>query len=114
MGEEGGRWGPSSPVAHIFCAGVVHLDYDEDMLEVRTDVLGGERESTRLLEDDGDDVIPDVPLPQKLCRKAIPRMIQCTLMHITCSALLRKEQRPAEPFLGSSGLEHIDNWVGHK
>lgn len=31
-----------SPVAHVFCAGVVHLHNDEDVLEVRANVLGGE------------------------------------------------------------------------
>lgn len=36
------------------------------VLEVRADVFGGEGESSGLLEHDGDDVIPDVTLPQQL------------------------------------------------
>lgn len=66
------------------------------------------------MEDNGDDVVPDVSLPQKLCRKGTPRVTQSTLIHTTCSSQPRKEQRQAEPFLGSSGLGHIDKWVGHK
>ena len=81
------------------------------------------------MEDNGDDVVPDVSLPQKLCRKGTPRVTQSTLIHTTCSSQSdtkstlihttcssqpRKEQRQAEPFLGSSGLGHIDKWVGHK
>lgn len=44
----------------------MHTDNDEDVLEVGADVLRGERLSPRLLKDDGDDVVPDVPLPQQL------------------------------------------------
>lgn len=44
----------------------MHTDDDEDVLEVGADVLRGERQSPRLLEDDGDDVVSDVPLPQEL------------------------------------------------
>lgn len=54
------------PVTGAVRAGVVHTDDDEDVLEVGADVLRGERQSARLLEDDGDYVVPDVPLPQEL------------------------------------------------
>lgn len=52
------------PVAHMLSAGVVHFDYDEDVLKVRPYVLGCERKSSWFLENDGDNVIPNVPLPQ--------------------------------------------------
>lgn len=58
--------GVGAPVADILCAGVVCSHDDEDVLEVGADVLGGERQSPRLLEDDGHDVIPYVSLPQEL------------------------------------------------
>lgn len=54
------------PVAGAVGAGVVHTDDDEDVLEVGADVLWGERQSSRLLKDDGDYVVPDVSLPQEL------------------------------------------------
>jgi len=44
----------------------VHADNDEDVLEVGADVLGGEGQRPGLLEDDGHDVVPYVPLPQEL------------------------------------------------
>lgn len=54
------------PVTGAVRAGVVHTDDDEDVLEVGADVLRGERQSSRLLKDDGDYVVPYVPLPQEL------------------------------------------------
>lgn len=41
-------------------------DDDEDVLEVGPDAPGGEGARPGLLEDDGHDVVPDVPLPQEL------------------------------------------------
>lgn len=66
------------------------------------------------MEDYSDNVVPDVPLPQKLCRKGTPRVTQSTLIYTTCSFQLKKEERHTEPFLGFSGLRHANNWVGHK
>ena len=40
-------------------------DDDEDVLELTLDV-GDERQGAGLLEDDGDDVVADVPLPRQL------------------------------------------------
>ena len=45
---------------------MVHSHDDEDVLEVGADGAGGEGQRSGLLEDDGDDVVPDVPLPQEL------------------------------------------------
>ena len=45
---------------------MVHSHNDEDVLEVGADGAGGEGQRPGLLEDDGDDVVPDVPLPQEL------------------------------------------------
>lgn len=90
----------------------MHLHNDEDVLEVRADVLGGERQGARLLEDDGHDVIPNVPLPQKLCREGNTQSdIQYSNIYTTYSSPLRKDQRQAEPFGDSKGLEHIDSSV---
>lgn len=55
-----------SPVAHVLGAGAVHPDDDEHVLEVGADAPGGEGARPGLLEDDGHDVVPDVPLPQEL------------------------------------------------
>lgn len=44
----------------------MNTDDDEDMLEMWADVFGGEGKSSRLLENDGDDIIPNVSLPQQL------------------------------------------------
>lgn len=52
----------------------MHTDDDEDVLEVGADVLRGERQSPRLLEDDGDYVVPDVPLPQELKDRKHPNV----------------------------------------
>ena len=40
------------------------FDDDEHVLEVRANVLGSEGKSARFLEDDGDNVISNVSLPQ--------------------------------------------------
>ena len=39
---------------------------DEDVLEVGADALRGEGQRARLLEHDGDDVVPNVALPEQL------------------------------------------------
>lgn len=44
----------------------MYADDDEHVLEVGEDGLGGEGERSRLLEHDGDDVVPNVSLPQQL------------------------------------------------
>lgn len=44
----------------------MHAHDEEHVLEVGADVLGGEGQSPWLLEDDGDYVVPNVPLPQEL------------------------------------------------
>lgn len=54
------------PVADVVSAGVVGSDNDEHVLKVGADVLGGERQRPRLLEDDGHNVVSYVPLPEKL------------------------------------------------
>lgn len=54
------------PVAGIFSARVMHVDNNEDMLEVRADILWSERQCSWLLKDDGDDVVPYVSLSQEL------------------------------------------------
>lgn len=54
------------PVIGVFCAGLMDLDDDENMLEVRSDGFGSEWQSSRLLEDYGHNVIANVPLPQQL------------------------------------------------
>lgn len=54
------------PVGGVFRAGGVHTHDNEDMLEVRADVLRSERQSSWLLKDDGDNVVSYVPLPQEL------------------------------------------------
>lgn len=64
QGRRGRRHG--SPVAHALGARAVRLHDDEHVLEVRADAPGCEGKRPRLLEDDGDDVIPDVSLPQEL------------------------------------------------
>lgn len=48
----------------MFGTRVVDFDYDEDVLKVRPYVLGCEGKSSWFLENDGDNVIPNVPLPQ--------------------------------------------------
>lgn len=62
MGQDSG----AIPIADILSARVMDSDDDEDVLEVRADVLRGERQCAWLLEDDRHDVIPYVPLPQQL------------------------------------------------
>lgn len=51
------------PVADVISAGVVDLDDDKHMLEMRADVFGSERKGPGLLEYYGDDIIANVPLP---------------------------------------------------
>ena len=57
------------PVVGVVGAGVVHADDDEHVLEVGADVLRGEGQRSRLLEDYCDDVVTYVPLPQELREK---------------------------------------------
>lgn len=47
----------------------MHADDNKDVLEVRANILRGERQRSRLLEDYGDDVVPYVPLSQELKRR---------------------------------------------
>lgn len=69
-GSEASRYGrcgsPYLPVAHVIRAGVVDLDDDKHVLEVRADVFGSKWKGPGFLEHDGDDVIADVALPQQL------------------------------------------------
>lgn len=44
----------------------MHADDNEHVLEVRAYILWGERQRSRLLKDNGDDVVPYVSLPQEL------------------------------------------------
>lgn len=44
----------------------MHTDDNKDVLEVRANILRGERQRSRLLKDYGDDVVPYVPLSQEL------------------------------------------------
>lgn len=53
-------------VLGLLGARIDNADDDEDVLELRADVLGRERKGSRFLEDDGHDVVPDVTLPQQL------------------------------------------------
>lgn len=53
----------SLPVAGAVRARIMYTHDDEDVLEMGTDVFGGERMCSRLLKDDGDYIIPNVPFP---------------------------------------------------
>lgn len=44
----------------------MHADNNEHVLEVRAYILWGERQRSRLLKDNGDDVVPYVSLSQEL------------------------------------------------
>lgn len=44
----------------------MHADNNKHVLEVRADILRGERQRSRLLKDNGDDVVPYVSLSQEL------------------------------------------------
>ena len=54
------------PILGVLCAWVNGSDYNEHMLELRTDILWCEWLSAWLLEDYGDNIIAYVPLPQQL------------------------------------------------
>lgn len=54
------------PVTGIFSARAVHVDNNKDMLEVRANILWSERQSSWLLKDYGDNVVPYVSLSQEL------------------------------------------------
>lgn len=59
----------------------------KDMLEVRADVFGGERERPWLLEHDGDDVVPNMTLPQQLENtKKLPFAIPDGILRINTSS----------------------------
>lgn len=47
-------------------AGGMRTHHQENVLEVRADSCGAEGLATRLLEDDGHNVIADMTLPQEL------------------------------------------------
>ena len=59
---------PLFPVSGVVGAGVDGLDEDEGVEEVGGDHVGGERR-VGVLEDDGHDVVADVPLPLDLKRE---------------------------------------------
>lgn len=44
----------------------MHLHHHEYVLEMRADILGTEGFGAGFLEHDGDDVVPDVALPEQL------------------------------------------------
>lgn len=54
------------PVVGVFCAGLMNLNNDEDVLEVGADGLWSEGQSAWLLEHDRHDVVANVPFPQQL------------------------------------------------
>lgn len=54
------------PVVSFVSAGLMNLNDDEDMLEVRADGLWSEGQGAWLLEHDCHNVITDVSLPQQL------------------------------------------------
>lgn len=56
----------TSPVGGVVRAGTVCPHNHKHVLEVRADVLRGEGKSPGFLEHDGDDVVPDMALPQQL------------------------------------------------
>ena len=60
----------SFPVSGVVGAGVDGLDEDEGVEEVGGDHVGGEGR-VGVLEDDGHDVVADVPLPLQLLRLAL-------------------------------------------
>lgn len=62
------------PVACLVRTGFDGPDDDEDVLEVRPDVLGGERECPWLLEHQSHNVVAYVPLAQKLQANARARI----------------------------------------
>lgn len=53
-----------SPVGGVFRARVMNMYNHKDVLKVRANVFGGERESAGFLQNNRDDVVPNVPLPQ--------------------------------------------------
>ena len=57
------------PVVGVLRAGLMNLNYDEDMLEMGADGLWSEGQSTWLLENDRHNVVSDVSLPQQLMRQ---------------------------------------------
>lgn len=57
----------------------MHADYNEHVLEVRAYILWGERQRSRLLKDNGDDVVPYVSLSQELRKdKGSKDILNCT------------------------------------
>lgn len=54
------------PVTHVLRARMMHFDNDKHMLEVGPDAFGSKRKCSRLLEDNGHDVVSYVPFPQEL------------------------------------------------
>lgn len=53
----------NTPVIGLVSTGLMNLDDDEDVLEMRADGLGSEGQSAWLLEHDCHDVVTDVSLP---------------------------------------------------
>lgn len=64
--EHGVPGAADSPVAHIFRTWIMHFDDDEDVLKVGPDAFWSKRKCSRLLEDNGHDVISYMPFPQEL------------------------------------------------
>lgn len=65
--QRNGRPGSAcSPVTHVLGARVVHFDDDKDVLEMGSDASRSKRKCSGLLEDNGHNVISDMPFPQKL------------------------------------------------
>ena len=60
------RFHRNAPVLGTFAAGVRHSDDDKHVLELRPNVLRREWLGTRLLENDGHDIIADMTFPQQL------------------------------------------------
>lgn len=56
----------SLPVLCVLCAGVDGLHHNENMLEVTANVSGAKGRCSRLLEDDGHNIIANVPFPEEL------------------------------------------------
>lgn len=66
------------------------MDNNEDMLEVRADILWSERQCSWLLKDYGDDVVPYVSLSQELGeRRKMYQMCMSLIVTIKLSQILR-------------------------
>lgn len=57
----------------------MHTNNNEHVLEVRADILWSERQCSRLLKDNGDDVVPYVSLSQELREERGGNIGRCML-----------------------------------